>query len=346
MSNPLFTIMEADAQYLIEKVDSKNFKGKRILITGASGLIGLNFLAFLRAAREKCEGSLNVTSIIHSEPNEVIKHFASADGFNLISGDLTDPEFIKNIGKFDFIVHAASYGQPGRFMSDPIKTLKLNTVATFELFKLLEEGGTFLFVSTSEVYSGNPELPYREDQIGRTNTTHPRACYIEAKRCGEAICNSYRSVGIKAHSARLALAFGPGTKEDDQRVLNVFIKRALLTDKLTMQDMGKAIRTYCYITDAIEIMLNIMLTGKEPIYNVGGVEKITIASLAGDIAGYLGVPVQFPENIQTMSDAPEDVSLDMSLVKKEFGKTSFIPFNEGLKKTIEWQKSLHGKDGQ
>ena len=225
MSNPLFSIMGADAQYLLTKVESTNFKNKKILITGASGLIGLNLLAFFKAVKERCEGNLSVTGIIHSEPNEVIKHFAFADGFSLIVGDLTDPEFIKNIGKFDFIIHAASYGQPGRFMSDPIKTLKLNTVATFELFKLLEEGGTFLFISTSEVYSGNPELPYREDQIGRTNTTHPRACYIEAKRCGEAICNSYRSMGVKAHSARLALAFGPGTKEDDQRVLNVFIKR-------------------------------------------------------------------------------------------------------------------------
>ena len=346
MSKALFSIMEADAQYLLKKVDPNHFKNKKILITGASGLIGLNLLAYFKAAKERYQGNLSVTGIIHSEPNEMIDYFASAKGFGLIAGDLTDPEFIKNIGKFDYIVHAASYGQPGRFMSDPIKTLKLNTVATFELFKLLEEGGSFLFISTSEVYSGNPELPYSEDQIGRTNTTHPRACYIEAKRCGEAICNSYRAMGVKANSARLALAFGPGTKEDDQRVLNVFIKRALLTDKLTMQDMGQAVRTYCYVTDAIEILLNILLTGKEAIYNVGGVEKITIASLAKDIAGYLGVPVQFPENIQTMSDAPEDVSLDMSLVKNEFGKTSFVPFIEGLKKTIEWQKSLHRKDGQ
>jgi nucleoside-diphosphate-sugar epimerase len=341
MKNNAFKLMERDAQNLLEKVDVTTFKNKRVLLTGASGLIGLNFLAFFSELRKQFNGGLSVTGIINSNPSETLEHFAIDNGFELIKGDLTAPIFIESLGKFDIIIHAASYGQPGRFMSEPVKTLQLNTVATFELFKHLEVGGQFLFISTSEVYSGNPDLPYSENQIGTTNTTHPRACYIEAKRCGEAICNAYRSMGVNATSARLALAYGPGTKSDDQRVLNVFIKRAYLEKKITLQDMGRAIRTYCYVSDALEIMLNMLISGKAPIYNVGGVEKTTIGDLAKAIGENLGVPVVFPDNVKEMSDAPGEVDLDMSFVGKEFGKTNFISLAEGLKRTIEWQKSLY-----
>jgi nucleoside-diphosphate-sugar epimerase len=341
MKNDQIFLMQDDARDLLKKINTISFDGKKILLTGASGLIGLNFLAFFSELVKELKDGIKLTGIINSEPGGVLKEFGNEAHIELIRGDLTSPSFIESLGKYDYIIHAASYGQPGRFMSDPIKTLQLNTVATFELFKHLENGGKFLFISTSEVYSGNPDLPYTEEQIGMTNTTHPRACYIEAKRCGEAICNSYRSQGVNAFSARLALAYGPGTKSDDQRVLNVFIKRGFLEKKIALQDMGAAIRTYCYVSDAIEIMLNILISGDAPIYNVGGIEKTTIAKLAQAIGDYLKVPVEFPITSSEMSHAPTEVDLDMSLVKKKFQKNNFLPLSEGLKKTISWQKSLY-----
>ena len=98
------------------------------------------------------------------------------------------------------------------FMQNPVKTLQLNTSTTLLLFEKLLPGGKFLFISTSELYSGLSHPPFTEQQIGTTNTTHPRACYIEGKRCGEAIVNAFREQGVNAKSARLALAYGPGTE--------------------------------------------------------------------------------------------------------------------------------------
>ena len=123
---------------------------------------------------------------------------------------------------------------------------------------------------------------------------HPRACYIEAKRCGEAICNAFRQQGVKAASARLALAYGPGTREGDKRVLNSFIERGL-KGAITMLDRGEAKRTYCYVSDAVELMWKILLHGREPVYNVGGTSKTTIGELACKIADYLHVPAVFPD---------------------------------------------------
>jgi nucleoside-diphosphate-sugar epimerase len=210
------------------------------------------------------------------------------------------------------------------------------------LFDKLSKRGKFLFVSSSEIYSGLKKPPFKESEAGITNTTHPRACYIEAKRCAEAICLAYRKKGIDAKAVRLSLAYGPGTRPGDKRVLNSFIEKAL-TGKIALLDQGEAKRTYCYISDATEIMWNVLLHGKEPIYNVGGNSRTTIRELAEKIGKYLDAPVILPSKIQDMAGAPEDVYLDMTKVQEEFNKIEYVILDEGLKNTIEWQRQLYAQ---
>jgi len=341
MVNPLVSIIEDDARKLMIAARLQNLANKSILLTGASGLLGTYFLASLRELARDVYAPLSVTAVVHSDLFPHLNTFLDFEGARIAQGDLTNLDFVNGLGKFDYVIHAAGYGQPGRFMEDPVKTIKLNTSTTLALFDCLAKEGHFLFLSTSEVYSGLPNPPYRETQIGSTNTTHVRSCYIEAKRCGEAICNAYRTRGVKACSARLALAYGPGTKPADRRVINAFIERGATQGKISLQDMGTARRTYCYVSDAVEILWHILLRGNEPIYNVGGISRTTIAELALKVGDYMEVPVQFPKDVQELGGAPEDVYLDMSLVQKEFNKTQYVPFEEGLARTIEWQKALY-----
>lgn len=344
MSKLLVSIIEEDVKRILLNHDFQGLEGKSVLITGASGLLGMYFLASLRELALQGRGAGSVTAVAQTQLVEPFISISSFKGARVVHGDLTDLSFTSGLGKFDFIIHAAGYGQPGRFMEDQVKTLKLNTATTLELFDLLALDGHFLYLSSSEVYSGLSSPPYKEGQIGTTNTTHARSCYIEAKRCGEAICNAYRANGINASSARLALAYGPGTKSGDHRVINSFIERALTQHKIKLQDMGEAKRTYCYISDAIEILWDILLSGTEPLYNVGGHSRVTIAELASKIGGYLMVPVEFPTNSVALGGAPNEVYLDMSLVESEFKKSRFVSFDEGLSRTIEWQKVLYAGD--
>ena len=106
-------------------------------------------------------------------------------------------------------------------------------------------------------------------------------------------------------------------------------------------DMGKAKRTYCYVSDTVEILWNIILNGTKPIYNVGGTSKTTIAELAESIGEILDVPIIFPILDNNMTDAPLDVSLDMSVVENEFKKHNFVDFESGLKETINFQNYLY-----
>lgn len=342
MNDPLDLIIE-DSLQIINNVDLSKLAGQSILLTGASGLLGVYFTSTVIQYNKNNKTPIRLFAVINNELSGEFVALFENKNVVLLKGDLTNIEFVESLPTVDNIIHAAGYGQPRRFMEDPIKTLKMSTTVTLLLFEKLKSNGKFLFISTSEVYSGLGSINYKESEIGRTNTTHYRSCYIEGKRCGEAICYAYRTIGFDTKSARLSLAYGPGTRKNDKRVINNFIEKAII-GKITLLDQGLAERTYCYIQDAIEMMWNVFLFGKNPIYNIGGKSKTTIIGLANKIAKLMNVSVQIPngeENYQ--KGAPKNVSLDLSLIEDEFNKVDLVSFDDGLKRTIEWQKYIYKK---
>ena len=337
----LSDIILNDAKSSMEGIDFSRLKNKSVLITGASGLVGTYLLTGLAHIPQKSRPK-QIYAICQSKPERHWKEITGRVRATVIRGDFCNDRFVGGLPKADVIIHASGYAQPGKFMMDPLKTIKLNTAVTLKLLGKLESKGKFLFISTSEVYSGLAHPPFKENQIGTTNTDHPRSCYIEGKRCGEAMIHAARSMGVDAKSVRLALAYGPGTRKDDKRVLNSFIGRAFIERKIEMMDSGETLRTYVYVTDATQMMWRILLHGKEGLYNVGGISRTTIAKLARLIGKIIKVPVIIPKSKkQALTAAPEDVRLDLSKVRKEFGKKDFVSLEKGVRKTIEWQKELY-----
>lgn len=262
-------------------------------------------------------------------------------GFRLIRANLADFDEYARLPEADMIIHAAGYAQPSKFMANPVATIQVNTSATIALLKRLRKDGKFLFISSSEIYSGLKKPVLSETDIGLTTPSHPRAAYIEGKRCGEAICNAFRTQGLHVLSARLAHAYGPGTRKHDKRALNSFIEQALCQRTIKLLDAGTAVRTYCYVADAVELLWQILLYGKEPVYNVGGRSTVTIADLARMIAEMTDATVIFPPTQAEIAGAPEEVCLDLTKVETEFGKTEYVGLEEGIRRTIEWQRELY-----
>ena len=332
-------MIKNESRDLVEKIDFSSLHKKRILITGASGLIGLYLLSCLN---EALNNNVEVYSWIKNDLEPETKEIFSK--CKIIQGDICDPKNFVGLPKFDLIIHCAGYGQPGKFLENKIKTISLNTTATVNLFECLNEQGKFIFVSTSELYSGLEFENINETQIGTSTTNHPRACYIEGKRCGESICHAFSEQGFDVKIIRLSLAYGPGTKIGDKRVLNSLIEKGIKNDSIDLLDQGDAIRTYCYITDVIQMFWNIILNGKKVTYNVGGISKTTILDLAKIIGGQLDKKVTTPKYEKSLSGNPKIVNISIDSYLDEFGPHEFISLNEGIKKTINWQKKLYEKN--
>ena len=319
-------------------ISLSKLKDKTILITGASGLVGLHMLSSLK----KSQKEYNLTIYTWTR-NSVDMFNETFNNCTKIIGDITDTTTYQTLPKFDYIIHAAGYGQPLVFLADKIKTIEINTTVTIKLLELLKEDGTFLFISSSEVYNGLFKFGLTEDEIGSTNSQHPRAAYIDAKKCGEVICDAYREKGRNVKVARLSIAYGPGTRLGDTRVINSLIDKGLNNDQIELMDDGSALRTFCYISDVVEMLWNITLNGKDFIYNVGGVDSLSIFDLASKIGLLLDKKVTRPMINNELVGNPRLVNLSIDKYIKEFGDKEFVSMDLGLANTIKWQKQLYNE---
>jgi UDP-glucuronate decarboxylase len=328
--------LEKDINKVIENIDFSTLKNKKILITGASGLVGF----YLTQCVKRLQNELNI-EVYLSYKNDIPSYLKEYYDFPYteIKEDITsvklEPKF------FDVIIHSSGYAQPMKFLSDSLTTIKINTHATINLLDSLKPDGKFLFVSTSELYSGNDNLNIDESQIGTTTPSHNRACYIESKRCGETICHSYRTSGYDVKIARLSLAYGPFTKLGDLRVLNSIIDKGLNNNTIELMDDGSALRTYCYITDVIEMFWNVLLHGKDVTYNVSGFSNISIKGLAENVGQILDKKVIAPASLDGLAGSPKVVNISSEKYINEFQKHSFVDMKHGLENVIEWMKYIN-----
>lgn len=330
--------LKEDINKITKSIDFSYLKNKKVLITGATGLVGF----YLVQCIKKIQKELNIELFL-SYKNDIPNYLKIYYDFPYIEikGDITSVNLESKY--YDVIIHSSGYAQPIKFLEDSLTTIKINTVATTKLLDALKKEGKFLFISTSELYSGNNNFQITEENIGNTTPEHSRACYIESKRCGEVICHSYKNSGYDVKITRLSLAYGPFTKKGDLRVLNNLIEKGLNNEDITLMDDGSSIRTYCYITDVIEMFWNILLNGKYTVYNVGGFSNVSIKQLAEMIGNKLNKKV-ITSSSSSLAGSPKIVNISIEKYVKEFNKTNFVDLEEGLNKVIQWIKYINNYD--
>ena len=312
-----------------DKVPNINcLKGKKVLVTGASGLIGNHIISTL------IDVEAGISILVNKTFPYEGKNFTAHSWFSL-----------QDI-KFDYIFHLAGYGQPVKFNIDPYATIDLNTGVLMQLIQNnLKPDGSILFASTSEVYSGLT-VEATENMVGTTTPEHKRAPYIEGKRCGEAIMYVANRLGITTKIARIALAYGPGVRFDDTRIMSDFIRMALEDGVIRPKGGLGVIRTYCFVTDTVQMLFNILLNGKSTTYNVGGNASMYLYELLHFIADVTETKIDSPDDYRGDSSAPDFVNMSMAKYNKEFDEMELVDFNTGLKQTIQWFEYLKGvKDG-
>jgi len=342
MLKQLDYILKNNARIVCNEVDLSFFKNKNIIITGGTGLIGLNLIYALNEYKKSLKKTENfkLISISKNKLKPEIYFFYNLNNIDHLKLDLSNANEINKLPECDVLIHAAGYGQPKKFLNDKISTLALNSSFLLNLTKKLRNNGTVLYLSSSEIYSGNKKIGHSEKDIGTTDPYHPRSSYIESKRFGETIIKALNDNGYRAYSARISLAYGPGIFMSDERVINQFIIKAL-NNKINLLDSGKALRTYCYITDISKILLSIVSSGKKIVYNVGGESTLNIADLAKIIAKKTKSKIVIPNNDNFDIGAPKNVKMNIQRIKKEFNYKKFISLDKGLNDTIKWYQILN-----
>lgn len=337
-------ILLVDWQEILGKVDVREAKGKKILVTGANGFLGQNIVGALSLANQEMGLGAKIDAVGLHAPRPVFASLIRRD--KNISYKKID--LLKNftLGGYDYIFHAAGYGQPARFISDPYATVAINIDATRRLL-WGSPGATFVFFSSGEIYGDVPPrfLPVREEFNGNSPLHLPRSVYAESKRLGEALCAAHaKSARTTIKIVRISLNYGPGLPRNDTRVMSDFIKKALEEKEIGLLDGGQSIKTYGYAADTVAMILFVAFEGKDMVYNVGGKDEISILELAKKIASICSVSYNIPREVSSLAHIGKDpkiIKLDLTKIKREMKKFTFTPFAEGLARTIEWQKILY-----
>ena len=262
--------------------------------------------------------------------------------------DVNDPFDETLFRNVKVIVHAASYASPKYYGVDPVGTLSANTIGSFNLLKLASqlEIEAFLFISSSEVYGKPNNTPTSEDDLGLVDQMAVRSCYPESKRMGENMCVCWwKQFNVPIKIIRPFHVFGPGMDLEDGRVYADFVRSVILKKNIVLNSSGDAMRSFCYLSDALDGMLRVLCLGEiGKAYNVGNpAGEIAIRQLAKLILNMY--PEKVPEiefnNISQNGYIKSDIDRILPDVSrlKSLGWSPKYDLKSGFYRTIESYKN-------
>jgi UDP-glucuronate decarboxylase len=303
---------------------------KRILVTGGAGFLGSHLCDSLIA-----DGA-DIVCIdnFFSGSKDNIRHLAAHPYFEFIRHDIIHPLFVE----VDEIYHLACPASPIHYQHNPIKTVKTNVMGTINMLGLAKRtGARILLASTSEVYGDAQVHPQPESYWGNVNPIGIRSCYDEGKRVAETLMTDYhRSNAVDVRIARIFNTYGPRMAVDDGRVVSNFVVQALKGEPLTVYGDGSQTRSFCYVSDLIDVLRRLM--GAENLttpVNVGNPNEFTIKELAESVLRLTGSASKIVRR-PLPSDDPVRRQPDITLAREKLGWEPRIGLEEGLSRTIDY----------
>ncbi len=307
----------------------------KYLVTGGAGFIGSNLCRRLLSAGHSviCLDDLS-TGKIHN-----ISELEQDSNFVFVNHDLTKPFFPNQI---DAIFNLACPASPVHYQYNPIRTLKMGTLAMYNVLGMAAKFNVpLLQASTSEIY-GDPDIhPQPESYWGHVNPIGPRACYDEGKRVAEALCMAYKEYSqVSVRIARIFNTYGPFMDKDDGRVVSNFIVQALKNESITIYGTGKQTRSFCFVDDLVDGLLALMNSDYQLPINLGNPDEYEIQELAEIVIKLTNSKSELSYKDLPVDD-PKRRKPDISLAKDKLNWKPQISIKGGIKETINWFKTIH-----
>ena len=304
-----------------------------IVVTGGAGFIGSHLINRLLNEGHTITCVDNLLTGCESN----IRPFLKSKRFRFIKKDIIDINFLDFDIHIDQIYNLACPASPVKYQSDPIHTIKTNTIGIINILEIAKNfDARILQASTSEVY-GDPLIKKQsEDYLGNVNTIGKRACYDEGKRIAETLFSDYnRLYNTDVRIARIFNTYGENMQSDDGRVVTNFIHQAMTGKPLTVYGKGLQTRSFCYISDLIEGLVRLMNVDLEFCYpvNLGNPEEVSIMDVAETI-----LDLTNSSSVISFNDLPEDDpkqrNPDISRAESLLNWKPLVSLDEGIRNIL------------
>lgn len=285
----------------IDKIASKmNESNGRILITGASGMIGSCIIDVLLCANKTYNKNFEIFALGRNE-RKLTDRFGTNNNVHYIVQDVIDSIEIDNL---DYIIHAASNADPNSYALYPSETIITNVLGAKRILDYCKNNQTrALLTSSFEVYGKMNQDVYCETDSGIIDLNRIRSCYPESKRVAELLFKAYADeYAVDCVITRLSSVYGPTMSFSDSKAHAQFIQNALAGKDIVLKSSGSQIRSYSYLMDAVSGILKVLFWGETgEVYNIANPNSISsIAEFASIVAEYSKTNVVFehPDEIE------------------------------------------------
>lgn len=321
--------------------------GKRVLLSGATGLVGSFLVDVLLSKGINCF----VYALGRSEERSKKRFSQWVDDshYVFIPYDINEPLNRPDLGTIDFVLHMASNTHPLQYSKDPIGTITTNIIGVQNMldFAVEHHATRFAFTSSNEIYGenrGDVEM-FTEDYCGYINSNTMRAGYPESKRCGEALCQAYKAQkGLNVVIPRPTRSYGPTMLMSDTKAISQFIRKGISGEDIVLKSAGTQFYSYTYVADAVSGLLYVLLKGENgEAYNIADKRSdILLKDLAAVIADIAGTRVVFetPDAVEAAGySTATKARLDGSKLKG-LGWKARYDIKSGMERNIQILKSL------
>ena len=305
------------------------------LVTGGAGFIGSNLVDELLRRGHRVRVLDNLST---GRPENLAAVRERIDFFN---ADICDLETIRPcFAGVDYVIHLAALPSVPRSVADPLSANRVNIEGTLNVLLAAREAGVkrVVFAASSAAYGDNPILPRVESHEPR-----PMSPYALTKVAGEYYCQIFtRLYGVEAVALRYFNIFGPRQDPHSQYtgVLSKFITAYIKGTTPTIFGDGEQSRDFTYIDNVVDATLRACIAPDAPgkVINVGVGGRFTLnqtIALLDQIFGKQVTPRYDPPRSGDVLHSQADISLARQLL----GYEPKVPYEQGLRKTVEWYRA-------
>jgi dTDP-glucose 4,6-dehydratase len=325
-----------------------------ILVTGAAGFIGSNFVLDWLAQSDELvinldaltyAGNLDNLASLKNDPRHIFVH-GDIGNFELVSQLLAEHQPRA-------VVNFAAESHVDRSIHGPEDFIQTNIVGTFHLLEAVRAywGGLegeakssfrFLHVSTDEVYGS---LAKDDPAFSETNRYEPNSPYSASKAASDHLVRTYHhTYGLPVLTTNCSNNYGP--YHFPEKLIPLVIHNALGGKPLPIYGDGQQIRDWLYVKDHCSAIRRVLEAGKVgEVYNVGGWNEKANLDVVHTLCAILdelspradGKP--YKEQVTYVKDRPghdRRYAIDASKIERELGWKPAETFETGIKKTVQW----------
>jgi CDP-glucose 4,6-dehydratase len=314
--------------------------GRRVLVTGATGMVGSWLVKELLA-----RGARVVGLVRDADPRSELYRSGDVERISVVNGRLEDLRTVEravNEHAVDTVFHLGAQTIVGAAHRDPLATFESNVRGTYNLLEACRRHDGLVdrvvVASSDKAYGAQADLPYTED--APLDATRP---YEVSKACADLLTRSYHETyGLPVTVARCGNVYGGGDL-NWSRIVPGTIRSLLRGERPVIRSDGTYVRDYIYVEDVVDAYLDLAdglgdgeVRGEA--FNFSTETPLSVLEIVGRLRGILGDGDLEPRILDEAEGEIEAQHLSAAKARERLGWSPRWELDEGLRETVAWYR--------